>query len=373
MNPFYFCGAKGKIGFIGKKRKGGSMRRKQRTRLYVIFVCMACRQSVVAGEVGVTYTTEIQTDFHKGTDWVNLLRIDFLHSLGEDLSFHFSSISVAKTRQEPLVNDLQVFSNIEEDNLAFAPAVMGMEYQTGNSSFFAGIRNVNEDYFTSPCASFFTNSSCGMFPTISANYRLANYPTAAVGLDYKLTLKDWFMEVSVYNGTGYRSLTGGDNVFRFCPDSDGIIGLSSVNYQRNGSGYYMGACIHRGMCMGDEEGVEEPAESSAEKKKITYALWGYAEQRISRHVYALLQYSVNPSVGRGCKSYAGIGGVISGDKVSVGAFVDYAGYTAAHEWAGELSCRLMCTRRMTIQPAVHLICNSLGTYAAGLLRMYYAW
>lgn len=56
-----------------------------------------------------------------------------------------------------------------------------------------------------------------------------------------------------------------------------------------------------------------------------------------------------------------------------GFFLDYADYTTAHEWAGEVSCRWACTSRVTVQPAIHLIRNSNGNYAAGLLRMYYVW
>lgn len=61
------------------------------------------------------------------------------------------------------------------------------------------------------------------------------------------------------------------------------------------------------------------------------------------------------------------------DKVSFGFFLDYADYTTAHEWAGEVTCRWACTSRMTVQPAIHIIRNSNGNYAAGLLRMYYVW
>ena len=111
------------------------------------------------------------------------------------------------------MDDMQGFSNIEEKNLPFAPAVLGLEYRTSRSSLFLGVRNVNEDYFTSPCSSFFTNSFCGIYPTLSANYPLANYPLAAVGLDYRLTSDPWEMELSVYNGTAQCSLTGAHSVF----------------------------------------------------------------------------------------------------------------------------------------------------------------
>lgn len=329
--------------------------------------------AMMGGEAGLTYTTEVQTDFRKASKWVNLLRLDFSCRSGKNFRFCFSSISIAETCQEPLVNGWQGFSNIEERNLPFAPAVLGLEYKGSRSSLFLGVRNVNEDYFISSCASFFTNSSCGIYPTLSANYPLANYPVAALGLDYKLKYKDWSMEVSVYNGTGYQALTGRGNVFRFSPDTDGILGLSSVIYQKNDSEYAMGAGIYRGNCVGNEMGMEEPFAQTAQKKKMTYVLWTYAEQHIYQNIYALLQYSVNPSAERGCRSYVGTGGIVRGDKVSFGFFLDYADYVNGHEWAGEFSCRWGCSSRMAIQPAVHAIRNSSGTYLVGLLRMYYVW
>lgn len=349
------------------------MKKKSSIRFYCLVICLMYGRKVTGSELDLTYTTEVQTNFRKEGKWVNLLRLDYSCPLGRNFRFSFSSISIAETRQDALVDDMQGFSNIEEKNLPFAPAVLGLEYRTSRSSLFLGVRNVNEDYFTSPCSSFFTNSSCGIYPTLSANYPLANYPKSALGLDYKLKYKDWTMEVSVYNGTGYQALTGRDNVFRFSPHTDGILGLSSVIYQKNDSEYSMGAGIYRGGCVGNEMGVEEPFVQAAQKKKMTYVLWTYAEQHIYQNIYALLQYSVNPSVEGGCRSYVGTGGIVRGDKMSFGFFLDYADYTTAHEWAGELSCRWGCTSRMAIQPAIHAIRNSSGTYLVGLLRMYYVF
>lgn len=348
------------------------MKKKSSIRFYCLVICLMYGRKVTGSELDLTYTTEVQTNFRKEGKWVNLLRLDYSCPLGRNFRFSFSSISIAETRQDALVDDMQGFSNIEEKNLPFAPAVLGLEYRTSRSSLFLGVRNVNEDYFTSPCSSFFTNSSCGIYPTLSANYPLANYPLAAVGLDYRLTSGPWEMELSVYNGTAQCSLTGAHSVFRVCPDTDGVLGLSSVNYRKNDSEYSMGAGIHRGMCVGDETGVEE-AVASPQQKRMTCVLWACAEQRVCRRGYALLQGSVRPSVEGGCRNYAGAGGVVKYDKVSFGFFLDYADYTTAHEWAGEVSCRWACTSRVTVQPAIHLIRNSNGNYAAGLLRMYYVW
>ncbi len=132
-------------------------------------------------------------------------------------NLEFASIHVYKTRPERIINDLQTFSNIEEDNLPCAIAVLGYTRLVGNVTLFAGIRNLNEDYFTTPCMSLFTNSSCGIFPTLSANYPIANYPLAALCLDYKMTLGRFGIESSLYNGKGYNGWSKGKHPFTFNP------------------------------------------------------------------------------------------------------------------------------------------------------------
>lgn len=96
-----------------------------------------------------------------------------------------ASISIAETHERPLIDDWQGFSNIEEENTPLALAVLGIRWQLKKSFLFVGVRNLNEDYFTSPYTSLFTNSSCGIFPTLSVNYPIANYPLASIGIDYK--------------------------------------------------------------------------------------------------------------------------------------------------------------------------------------------
>ena len=56
-------------------------------------------------------------------------------------------------------------------------------------------------------------------------------------MDYKLKLGNWHVETSIYNGTGYNMFVGKENVFRFCPKTDGILSITSLNYQNNDSGY----------------------------------------------------------------------------------------------------------------------------------------
>ncbi|WP_417127512.1 carbohydrate porin, partial [Phocaeicola sp.] len=208
-----------------------------------------------AQELQVNYTTELQSDFKQGSNWVNLLRLNFTHSLGKHTTLQAATISTARTRSESLADDFQTFSNIEEENHPLDLATLGVQQQFGHSSLFFGIRNLNEDYFTSPVTSLFTNSSCGIFPTLSADYQIANYPIASVGLHYELQFTRWSLQASVYNGKGYYRFAGKENVFRFCPQSDGILSITSLNYQHHGSNYHVGFALHSSMHMDYEEGT----------------------------------------------------------------------------------------------------------------------
>ena len=212
---------------------------------------------LVAQNLDLNYITELETNFHKGFKWINLLRTDLSFPVNNQIEFELASFSVSKTSDTYIANDLQTFSNIDTENIPWTLAVLGINWQMKNSSLFIGIRNVNEDYFTSPCTALFTNSSCGIFPTISANYPIANYPVASVGIDYKLNLNKWFLETSIYNGTGYRNLSGKENIFRFCPQTDGIFSITSLNYQNYGNSYFMGIALYNGMFPSNEVGNQE--------------------------------------------------------------------------------------------------------------------
>ena len=130
-------------------------------KLFLSLAAVSCHCGL-AQELQVSYTTELQSDFKQGSNWVNLLRLDFTHSLGKHTTLQAATISTARTRSESLADDFQTFSNIEEENHPLALATLGVQQQFGHSSLFFGIRNLNEDYFTSPATSLFTNSSCGI-------------------------------------------------------------------------------------------------------------------------------------------------------------------------------------------------------------------
>ena len=114
---------------------------------YILVIATVSPCRCFAQKLLINYTTELQSDFKKGTNWVNLLRLDFSAPLGQSATLEAATLSTAKTRAESLANDLQTFSNIEEDNHPLAVAILGIRQPMGNSSLFIGIRNLNEDYF----------------------------------------------------------------------------------------------------------------------------------------------------------------------------------------------------------------------------------
>lgn len=324
---------------------------------------------------GLEYTTEMQTDFNNRYNWVNLLRLDLTQPVGKHLALHVSTISIAKTRQERLACDWQTFSNIEEQNLALALSVAGISWEKGRSSLFLGIRNLNEDYFTTPVTSVFTNSSCGIFPTLSANVPIANYPLSSTGIHYAYNSDTWQIQASFYNGQGYNRFTGRENVFRFCPSSDGIFSITSILYKRHGSNYLLGSSLHWGLPLPDEKSPNEPIPAASTppeiRKRVTVSLWGYAEQRLTPSLHALLQYAISPSPGSHCKQYAGIGLVWHIPRCETGIFSDYARFAQGNEWATEATVRIVCTEKVSIQPVLHFITNSLNTCCIGMIRLRY--
>lgn len=168
------------------------------------------------------YTGEAQTNF-KRVKLASALELGAEVPLNRHLTVELLSVSYVTTDEDPLINDLQGFSNIDSDNLAFALAVAGISWHiNGSNSLFAGIRRIDEDYFCSDVLSLFTNSSCGGFPTIFANYDIATYPKASLGVHYLYDTDAFSFQTSIYNGLGHNKLRGGSNAFRFCPKSDGV-------------------------------------------------------------------------------------------------------------------------------------------------------
>lgn len=342
----------------------------------LLAICLCCGNITEAQEIdgsggnpewGVEYTSELQLT-HKGDfNWADLLYLQASLPVCNSLSFDVASISTYMTSKESIGEDLQTFSNLDAENIAFALAVCGVNWEIDkHNTLFAGVRNMNEDYFASPVTSFFANSSCGIFPTISCNYSIANYPLASVGVHYKYekafgteeeSNRDAIIiQGSIYNGVGYNRFVGRESVFRFCPNHDGIYGLAQIEYQHRGSSYFLGACGRYGN-------VPE-----TDSRRFVTTLWAYAEHRLTDGLYLIADYShsfAKPSV---CSDFMGIGGKYSWGKSELGIFTDYARFSECGESATEISYKNQITSNIYIQPAAHIAVTDCTFQAAATLR-----
>lgn len=326
-----------------------------------VCICFCYVMNVVAQNVnaesrkldfGAELTSELQVANTGMFNFANLLRLQASVPFNGALSWDVSSISTYMTSKESIGGDLQAFSNVDAGNIPFALAVCGLNWEINSSNaLFLGIRNMNEDYFSSPVTSLFTNSSCGIYPTISANSQIANYPMASVGAHYRyektfdsaeVDVKDALVvQASLYNGMGYNHFTGRENVFRFCPKSDGIFGIAQVEYRRKGSGYFLG-------------GWTSPSPSDDGGLHTVIGGWAYAEQQVTDNLSLIAAYSHAVGSFVTCSDFAGLGGKFSWGKCEAGVFTDYAMFTEGAELATELTCKMQVTPNVYIQPTFHM-------------------
>lgn len=315
-------------------------------------------------EFGAELTSEVQVTYTGRCNLANLLRLHASLPVGRGLSVEIGTISTYMTSESSIGQDLQLFSNLDATRIPIALSVLGLNWQiTDEHSLFAGVRNVNEDYFTSPVTSLFTNASSGIFPTISYNYPLANYPLSAVGLHYGYSHGSWNVLASLYNGSAYYEFTGHDNVFRFCPGSDGLFGMAQVEYRHKGSSYFLGACSH----YGDFYGFSQSQHGSS--------LWAYAEQALTPSLSLIAAYSHGFGTETLCDDFAGFGAKYDWGRCEFGIFTDYARFDDFNESATEITCKVRVTRFLSIQPTIHLISSPVWTddrntfNGAGTLRI----
>lgn len=348
------------------KCKATNMKRK----FTIIFLCLLCTTRICAQEFGVEYTGELNTNFSSKANFLNLLRLNASLPLGKHLTFNASTLSYVEAKDESVCFDLQLFSNLKAYNIILALSNLNLQWDINERHTLSlGIRCMNEDYFVSPVTSLFTNASCGIFPTISVNFDIANYPLASMGAHYRYqkmfspdAKSGIIVQGSLYNGQGYYNFAGRDNVFRFCPKDDGLFGLAQIEYQHHDSHYFLGVCG-----MGDfADYYDSP---------LSTTLWAYAEQQITDRLTLIAAYSHAFLTDALCSDFAGVGGKYDWRCCEFGLLTDYANFFLGGEFATELTCKVQVNKYLHIQPALHLISSpSLFTsgrefYTAGALRL----
>ncbi|MBQ0050124.1 MAG: hypothetical protein KBT12_07835 [Bacteroidales bacterium] len=311
------------------------------------------------------FTAEQQVTSEGRHNYASLLRLEAKLPLGGGWSAEIASLSACMTSETSIGGDLQVFSNLDAGNIGFTLAVCGFRWchedrHRGEHALSFGIRNMNEDYFASPLTSFFTNSSCGIFPTVGANHPAPNYPEAGVGVHYRYTTpctsikgneSQWSVQASLYNGMADSHLAGRHNLFRFRPQSDGVLALAQVHYRRGNSEYFLGTSQHCGQ------------------HQVRPSLWAYAEQAVMPQFALLASYGQAFGDDALCRHFCGLGMKYGGRRVEAGLFTDYTRMAGIDEWATELTCQIPCCRFLTLQPALHLITTDSQTRLAALLRL----
>lgn len=308
-------------------------------------VCL-CRAGVVGGEL----VSEVQFGWPAGANAAAMLRLEGVFGLPWKVSLEMATVHVARAR-EHILPDLQGFSNIEEETAAAAVAVLGVSRIWGGLRVFAGVRNVNEDYFVTDGTGLFTGSSCGIFPTISGSYPIANYPLSSLGVHVSWAGGGWSVCASLYNGRGYNGWSGDDNPFVFRPAEDGVFCLGQACFEDAAGVCVAGAAVHS-RCCSDGAGC---------------VLWAYCERRLlCRGPFALdvvAGYSENLCRSGGCRRYFQAGLVFDAAAGRLGLSFQNAVFRDGTERSLELTWRMSLGRMFWLQPAFHCIFNPAGSFA----------
>ncbi len=392
-------------------------------KIKTVLLTLACLAPLVAfpqvfsfsGE----YATEWEWDMNKSVNWVNLLRLDASLRPWRNGSLDVATIHVARTK-DYILDDYQVFSNIYEENLAAAIAVLGyMHTWEDRVHLFFGVRNMNEDFFVSDCLSLFTNSSPGIFPTIGASYDIANYPVSALTVYFDVTWRGWTLRNSFYNGVGHNGWNKHDNPFVFRPGKDGVFNVTELSYEWDRGSYYAGVAVHSKRFRNvvgftdaggfgldasgvfrEVDGVLRPIDPDdvdaggeyvdangmpvsvdedfvPESSKASCAWYVYGEQCVyeggDHKVSIVAGYSENSDSGNECRRYALLGGTWEFGDNALGLSGQYADFLEGKEWTCELTWSHDFNGHLSLQPSVQFIHNGNGNFTPVLARLTYGF
>ncbi len=313
------------------------------------------------------YTAEWQWDCNKQTNLVNLLRLDASIAPWRGGSIDIATLHTVKAN-ETIIADWQTFSNIEDENIFAAIAILGYTHTWDKGChLFVGARNMNEDFFTSPCTSLFTSSSPGIFPTISASYPIANYPVSSMSVYFDIEMGAWTLKHSLYNGIGYRGWNGKNNPFILRPGRDGLLNVTELTYTASGF-YSAGRALHTKQASPEGEVVSG---------NVSEAGWINGEQPLwqgqtlcgETSVALMAQYSENTRHSNACHRYAERGLVAEWEDDSFGVSAQRADFLEGIEYSLELTWHHALNDNLALQPAFQWINNADGHYTTLSLRL----
>lgn len=329
--------------------------------LIVFFPCCCLAQNR-AVETKISLETELQYNVKNKVNWVNFLNAQVnvsTQAIGgwKGGFFNINLISIYSTSKERIADDLQIFSNIDEPTQPLGIFKLGYTQKWNKLEIFGGLDNVNEAYFVSPYASLFTNSSCGIFPTVSSNFTIANSPLSAmcIYMQWRPNGKI-IVNSSLYNGVAYDPKKNFGSIFTVNPAHDGVIQITDLTYTAGMGRYNFGVVA---------------------STKGPYAVWANIEQALYRckakEIGLLLQSSYSSG---SCSSYYGVGvlfyGFISSkNRDCFGLNINRARFDRLVETALELTWSFPTGKHVTLQPAFHHILTGSDKSNIVMLRVNY--
>ncbi|MCL2414237.1 MAG: hypothetical protein FWC94_03175 [Bacteroidales bacterium] len=330
---------------------------------------------------GVEYITDFQTNFGRNYNWSNLLHLSLeipsetINKRWTNGRFLIQSRTAYHLFERGVIDDLMGYNNILGERIPFSLAMLGYQQQWGRFSVFFGVRNINQDYFTDPYMSLFTNSTPGMLPTLSFNFPLADYPFSAICLHAEFQITDnWLLKTSLYNGIAHNPQKKPLRSFRLNPRNDGIFSISEIVYTQNriGQGIYsFGVAAHSSRRMRPSFFAEiEQSIFKNEQHEMGFILQaGYS------HIATSLELNDGLNGDSKCKSILGIGlyfrGLFGKDRCAFGVNFNTANFVGISERALEITWRYQWFERLAIQPAFHVVRTGSQTGTVGMLRFIF--
>jgi hypothetical protein len=319
----------------------------------------------------LNYTTELQTNFGQKFNWVNLLSLygelpsERINKRWKNGRFGIEPMSIYKLHDGRVIDDIMDYSCIDEETVPFTLFLFGYWQQWTKTMLFVGLRNTDHDYFTTPYASLFTNSSAGIFRTLDDNFDIAHYPFSAFGVHLEHEIgKDWHFRSTLYNGVAHETRKKPFKSFTIDPKNDGLLSMSELTYSQSkfGNGIYsLGVLFH---LFGQE--------NQETKRTFAVAVEQSVFQNKQTEIGFLFHGGLAPPNSE-CRYYWAVGGYFAGlmskdKRDKFGFYLGQGGYTNITETALELTWQYQLAKQIAIQPAFHVVRTGDQTRSVGLLR-----